>query len=255
MSLLESASFSLSASDTQLGPRIRRGLQSHLAAMRLAVRMKLFRPTLRRAVRRLYFEDLVDQTQNWSEVSWLGNPIWQNVLDVWVIQEVLSEVRPSLLIEAGTNRGGSSMFYAQLFDLLGGGRVVTVDIEKLHDLSHPRIEYLIGSSTSSEVVERISALTAEADGPVMAILDSDHSRAHVAGELETYAPLITPGSYMLVQDGVIDQLPHFRSARPGPLPAIDDFLARHPEFEVDDHRDAQFLITHHPHGWLRRRAQ
>ena len=85
------------------------------------------------------------------------------------------------------------------------------------------------------------------------ILDSDHSQAHVAQELEAYAPLVTPGSYLLVQDGVIDTLPVFAHGRPGPLPAIHAFLRAHPEFEVDRAKSERFLITHHPSGWLRRR--
>jgi len=90
-------------------------------------------------------------------------------------------------------------------------------------------------------------------GPVFVILDSDHSQAHVARELEAYAPLVTPGSYLLVQDGVIDTLPVFAHGRPGPLPAIHAFLRTHPEFEVDRAKSERFLVTHHPSGWLRRR--
>ena len=86
----------------------------------------------------------------------------------------------------------------------------------------------------------------------MVILDSDHSRPHVAAELELYAPLVTPGSFLLVQDGSTDVISVFRSGRPGPLPAIHDFVARHPEFEIDRARSARFPITHHPDGWLRR---
>ena len=201
-----------------------------------------------------FFLDLVKETENFSRVTWLGHPIWQNVPDLWVIQEVISEVRPRLLIETGTNRGGSALFYAHLFDLLGEGEVLTVDVEKMHDLYHPRIEFLLGSSTSPAIVERARWAAERTGGPVMVILDSDHSRAHVGREMEAYGPLVTADSYMLVQDGVIDLLPIFAGGRPGPLPAIEEFLAAHPEFEVDERRDAQFLITHHPRGWLRRKA-
>jgi cephalosporin hydroxylase len=87
----------------------------------------------------------------------------------------------------------------------------------------------------------------------MVILDSDHTQEHVRHELECYAPLVTPGSYCLVQDGVIDTLPVFNAGRPGPLPAIEEFLATTDEFELDAERSERFLITHHPKGWLRRR--
>jgi cephalosporin hydroxylase len=207
---------------------------------------------LRRPVGRLFFMDLVGKTNNFGDVTWLGHPVWQNVLDLWTIQETIAAVRPELLIECGTNRGGSALFYANLFDLLGAGRVLTIDVEKLHDRTHPRVTFLLGSSVDPEIVAKVRATVKQTPGPVLVILDSDHSAGHVAKELEAYAAFVTPGSYLLVQDGVIDVLPVFRAGRPGPLPAIQDFLRRHPEFEVDRARNERFLITHHPLGWLRR---
>jgi cephalosporin hydroxylase len=171
---------------------------------------------------------------------------------LWTIQETLSEVRPGLLIECGTNRGGSAFFYASLFDLMGHGRVVTIDVTKMHDIEHPRVRFLIGSSTDPATVEAIRAEVAATRGPVMVILDSDHSQAHVARELELYAPFVTPGSFLLCQDGVIDEMPLFEGIRPGPLAAVEEFLPRHPEFRLDEERCSRFLVTHHPKGWLRR---
>lgn len=222
---------------------------------RLRALTPLYRRTLGRVVHRLFHLDLTEKTDNFGDITWLGHPVWQNPLDLWNIQEAIAEVRPALLIECGTNRGGSSLFFGQLFDLMDHGRVITIDIEKQHDLSHPRVEYVIGSSTAPDVVERVRAAAAEVDGPIMAILDSDHAEAHVAGELEAYAPLVTPGSFCMVQDGVIDQVTIFRHGRPGPLPAIKKFLARHPEFVHESERTERFLITHHPMGWLRRVGQ
>jgi cephalosporin hydroxylase len=88
----------------------------------------------------------------------------------------------------------------------------------------------------------------------MVILDSSHAQAHVRNELHCYAPLVTPGSYCLVQDGVIDTLRMFRAARPGPLPAIEEFLKTTNDFEIDEERSKRFLISHHPKGWLKRKA-
>ena len=206
---------------------------------------------LAKGVNRQFFSHLIQHTGNFGHVTWLGRPIWQNVLDLWTIQETIAEVKPSLLIECGTNRGGSAFFYASLFELMGKGRVVTVDVEKLHEIEHPRVTWLIGSSTADGVVGRVKAEAAKEEGPIMVILDSDHSRDHVACELELYAPLVTPGSFLLCQDGVIEDEPAFASGRPGPLPAIEAFLKNHPEFEVDRERCERFLISHHPKGWLR----
>ena len=211
------------------------------------------RSAVHSVVNRLFFTALVAATDNFSRVTWLGRPIWQNILDLWTIQETIWEVKPTLVVECGTHRGGSALFYANLFDLMGRGRLITVDVAALADLSHPRIELLVGSSVSDKVVARVRESVAAVDGPVMVILDSDHSERHVRAELERYAPFVTPGSFLLVQDGIIDLHPAFRSARPGPLPAIADFLGRHAEFEVDADRSQRFLISHHPSGWLRRK--
>jgi cephalosporin hydroxylase len=219
---------------------------------RAAVRRTQPADVVARRAHRLFFADLIRKTDNFADVRWLGQPVWQNVLDLWSIQEVISDLRPAVILETGTNRGGSAFFYASLFDLLGHGRVVTVDVERMHSLEHPRIEFLIGSSVDEAVLSRMRDAAAEADGPVMVVLDSDHAEAHVTAELDFYAPLVTPGSMLLVQDGVIDVEPLFRSGRPGPLPAIERFLAANPTFSLDTRYDRRFLVTHHPSGWLRK---
>ncbi|MDQ6835583.1 MAG: cephalosporin hydroxylase family protein [Actinomycetota bacterium] len=214
---------------------------------------RVWERTGRRPVARLFLNDLIAKTGNFEATTWLGVPVWQNVLDLWTSQETISEVRPALLIETGTNRGGSALFYANLMDLLGAGHVITVDVERLHQLDHPRIEFIQGSSVDPSVIERVREVAAGVDGPVMVILDADHAEDHVARELEAYAPLVTPGSYLLSQDGIIDQLMIFADGRPGPLGANREFLARHPEFEYDHERNTRFLASHHPVGWMRRR--
>src|SRR4051812_149300 len=196
------------------------------------------------------FTRMIHKTDNFGDVTWLGNPIWQNVLDLWTLQEAISELRPSVILETGSNRGGSALFFANLFDLMGQGRVVTVDVEALHSHTHPRVDFLIGSSLAPEILARMEAAASEATGPVMVILDSDHSRDHVLAELRAYAPLVSAGSLLLAQDGVIDELPLWKAARPGPLPAIREFLSEQPDFVVDQRWNRRFGLTHHPDGWL-----
>lgn len=219
-----------------------------------ALSRRMYRKLIRPPLHTLFFTDLIEKTHNFGDITWLGQPVWQNVLDLWTIQETIFEVKPEILIECGTNRGGSAFFYAQLFDLMGSGRVITVDIEKMHEISHPRITFLLGSSVAPDVVEQVRSAADSTRGPIMVILDSDHSAGHVSKELEAYSPFVTPGSFLLVQDGVIDVLGMLRHARPGPLPAIRSFLKGHTEFEVDLARSSRFLITHHPMGWLRRKG-
>lgn len=213
-----------------------------------------YRRTLAPLVKRLFYVHLIDKSRNFYDVRWRGHRVWQNPLDLWTIQETIWDVKPELLIECGSFQGGSALYYADVMDLLDRGRVISIDIERLHDLEHPRVDFWIGSSISPEVSERAAAAAGESSGPVMVILDSDHSRDQVLREMQLYGPLVTPGSYMMVQDGIIDTLPTMRPGRPGPLAAITEFLPQHPEFEVDQSRSERFLITHSPMGWLRRRA-
>jgi cephalosporin hydroxylase len=231
--------------------RVRRARGLAVAAARHRV-SEAVRPRTARLRDLEFMRELVKRTDNFGDVTWLGHPVWQNVLDLWVIQEAISEIKPALLIECGTNRGGSALFFAHLFDLMDQGRVVSVDVERMHDLEHPRVEFHIGSSVSDEMLGRMRQAAAAADGPVMVILDSDHSAEHVAKELDAYHGFVTPGSLMLCQDGVIDELPMLARDRPGPLVAIKQFLAQHPEFHVDERYDRRFVVTHHPQGWLRR---
>ena len=213
----------------------------------------IYRQFLAPRVEAWFFRDLIQKTENFSHVTWLGTPVWQNVLDLWVMQETIAEVRPALLIECGTKSGGSALFFAHIFDLMGKGIVVTIDVQRLHAITHPRIQFLLGNSLSPTIVERVRKLAETARGPVMVTLDSDHRESHVRAELAAYAPLVTPGSFILVQDGVIDTQPRFAGGRPGPLRAIESFLCAHDDFEIDEERAQKFLISHHPKGWLRRR--
>jgi cephalosporin hydroxylase len=214
--------------------------------------LRLARRFLGSRLKSLLDDEFVSRTDNYGGLTWLGNPIWQNVADLWVIQEVISSLKPSLIIETGTNRGGSSLFYAHLMDLLGEGEIITIDVERLHNLYHPRIRCLQGSSTSEKVLSVVRAAVANTPGNVLVILDSDHSEAHVRDELEVYHQFVNLGSYLHVQDGVIDTLPRFEAARPGPLPAIENFLRSHSEFTIDNVLCEKFPISHHPKGWLKR---
>ena len=136
---------------------------------------------------------------------------------------------------------------------MGQGSVVTIDVERLHKITHPRIMFLLGNSVSPTIVETVRTLAASARGPVMVTLDCNYRESHVRAELAAYAPMVTPGSFIIVQDGVIDMQPRFAGARPGPLAAIEDFMRTATDFEFDEERARKFLISHHPKGWLKRK--
>jgi cephalosporin hydroxylase len=162
----------------------------------------------------------------------------------------MAETRPELIVETGTWRGGSAIYMASVCDLLGEGEIVSIDIAPMRDdyPQHPRITYLAGrSSTDPDVLAEVRA---RADGRrTLIILDSDHSQSHVEAELAAYAPLVPVGCYLIVEDSNIGQIRE--DLLPGPLQAIETFLARTDEFEIDRERE-KFLITFNPSGYLRR---
>lgn len=196
---------------------------------------------------------LMLRTGNYSNVTWRGLPIWQNVFDIWCCQEIVHRVRPRWILETGTNRGGSAAFFADLCKLAGFGEVITIDLENQHGQMPPGVHFFEGSSTAPEIWERVCRLVASDPGPVFVTLDSDHSCDHVRAEINLYAGLVTPGSYLVVQDTCIDTVEYLAVHRPGPLGAVQDFLASHPEFEVCPEFDGKMLISHHPGGYLRRK--
>ncbi len=192
-------------------------------------------------------------TRTWQHTHFFGTPLAKMPTDLWIYQEILWETKPQLIIECGTFRGGSALYFASLFDLFGEGEVVTVDVEPQPDRpTHPRITYLSGSSTAPEIAEQLRARAAGVER-VMVILDSDHSEAHVAGELELYAPLVTKGCYLVVEDSVVNGNPILPNYGAGPMEALHEFLPSHPEFRIDAERE-KFGATFFPSGFLERIA-
>jgi cephalosporin hydroxylase len=180
-------------------------------------------------------------------------PTWKVPLDLWVYQELLWELRPGLVVETGTAHGGSALYLATLCQTLGHGRVVSVDIgHRPGRPAHPRLTYLTASSTDPWVVAQV-AEQAKGAGTVLVVLDSDRRRDHVLAELRAYGPLATPGSYLVVEDTVVNGHPVAEGFGPGPMEAVAAFLAERDDFEVDRSRE-KLLLTFNPGGWLRRRA-
>ena len=177
----------------------------------------------------------------WMDTVWLGRRALKCPLDLWMYQEIIFRTRPDLIVETGTASGGSALFLASICDLLGHGRVVSIDIEKQARPRHERITYLNGSSLDVNV---------NAEGRTMVILDSDHSKDHVLAELRRFAPLVSPGCYLIVEDTSVGMvLPEFG---PGPAEAVAEFLTEADLFEID--RDCEkFLLTFNPGGYLRRK--
>ena len=199
--------------------------------------------------------------------TWLGLPMIQMPPDIVAMQEVIWATKPQLIIETGVARGGSVIMSSSMLQLIGEGKVVAIDIDirphnrqaiEEHPLSH-RVQLIQGSSVDAAVVNEVRAL-AERVERVMVVLDSNHTHEHVLAELEAYAPLVTPGQFLVVADTVVERIPaqehRPRPWGPGDNPetAMVEYLATHSGFEPDEHLNAKLLMTSSPGGYLRRRA-
>jgi cephalosporin hydroxylase len=191
--------------------------------------------------------------QTYNATYWMGTPTQQCPLDLWIFQEIIHETKPDVLVEAGTYKGGSASYYAGLLDLLGHGRVVTVDIEAYPNRPvHPRISYVLGSSTEQKTLDQVRQLI-EPGSKVMVILDSDHHRDHVLKELQMYSTLVTQAMYLIVQDTHMNGHPILPRHGPGPWEAVQDFMAGKPPFQVDRTRE-KLLMSFNYGGYLKRTA-
>ncbi|HQU87930.1 MAG TPA: cephalosporin hydroxylase family protein [Denitromonas sp.] len=210
--------------------------------------------------------DRAQQLRYSYHFEWMGRPIIQYPTDILAMQELMWRIQPDLVIETGIARGGSLIFYASMMQMLGRGEVLGIDIDiRAHNReaieSHPmasRIRMIEGSSLDAAIVAQAAAA---AEGKkVMVVLDSNHTHEHVLGELERYAPLTSPGSYCVVMDTVVEDMPASlfgdRPWAPGdnPKTAVHAWLKTHPEFEIDNAMDAKLAVSVAPHGYLRRRA-
>lgn len=202
--------------------------------------------------------------------SWLGRPIIQLPEDMVRIQEVIWDLQPDVIIETGVAHGGSAVFIAGLCELAGKGRVIAIDIEiRRHNRTaveaHPlasRISLIEGDSTSPATIREVSSGVRD-DEVVLVVLDSDHSRDHVLGELEAYSPFVSTGSYIVATDGLMRDVAATPRGNPdwvedNPVSAVEAFLAQHPEFSLEQPRwpfnesELRRNITHWPSAWLRR---
>lgn len=203
--------------------------------------------------------------------NWMGRPIIQYPQDIIAIQEIIWQVKPDLIVETGIAHGGSLIFSASMLELnaaCGGPSdavVIGIDIDiRDHNReaveAHPmcrRIEMIQGSSIDPAIVEQVQG-RAEGQNTVLVCLDSNHTHDHVLAELEAYATLVSPGSYCVVFDTIIDEMP--TNAFPdrdwgpnnNPKTAVTHFLKSHPEFTVDYEIEHKLLISVAPGGYLKR---
>ena len=213
--------------------------------------------------------------------SWLGRPIIQYPQDIIAMQELIWQIKPDLIIETGIAHGGSLIFSASMLALLdmyeaievgekfvpkaSRRKVIGIDIDiRAHNRAaieaHPlstRIQMIEGSSIALEVIDEVRA-TASNYSRILVCLDSNHTHEHVLAELNAYASLTTIGSYCVVFDTHVEDLPkELNSHRPwgpgdNPKTAVWEYLKTHPEFEIDKRIPNKLLITVAPDGYLKR---
>lgn len=199
----------------------------------------------------LYYNDFEN---TWETTTFMGVKVLKNPCDLWIYHELIWKIQPDLIIETGTAHGGSALYLAHQLDLLGKGTVVTIDI---HGLSlypnrppHPRIRYVKGSSANAALINSLFGFISS-DHKVLVILDSDHRREHVFMELKLFAPFVTLGSYLIVEDSNINGRPVAPKHGPGPAEALEAWLPQHPEF-VPDQTCERLHLTFNPGGYLLR---
>ena len=186
-----------------------------------------------------------------NQSTYFGIRTWKSPIDFWIYQELLFETRPDFIIEIGNFQGGSTLALAHLCDALDHGTIIGLDLshDAVPDLvrQHPRIRLIDGDACGS--FPSVAQLVAGSNS-VMVIEDSAHTFDNTLSVLRTYSPLVTPGNYFIVEDGIIhhglDGGPS-----PGPYEAIEAFVQENGGFEIDRNRES-FLITWNPKGYLRR---
>jgi cephalosporin hydroxylase len=202
--------------------------------------------------------------------TWFGVPIIQLPEDVLRYQEVVFRLQPDVIVETGIAHGGSAVFSASLLKLIGKGRVIAVDVDirpqnRARLEAHPlksSITLIEGSSTAPDVVARVKNSIRPGES-VLVILDSNHSHAHVTAELEAYASLVTPASYIVAADGYMRDLADVPGGdkkwlQDNPSRAALEFAAKHPDFVIEEpawifnESNLRSNITYWPNAWLKR---
>lgn len=225
---------------------------------KILIKINIARKTIKsyftnRSLATTFFQKLYYKKDNQTifNTHWLGVPALKCPLDLWVYQEILFETKPDIIIECGTKKGGTSFFLASLCDLLGKGRIVTIDVTDFPEKpNHERVTYLLGSSTSKEIENKVRDSIKDGE-KVMVILDSNHRRHHVLNELRIYNKFVTKGNYLIVEDTNINGHPVFCNYGPGPMEAVNIFLKENYDFIVDLGRE-KYMMTFNPRGYLKR---
>ncbi len=200
------------------------------------------------------FHTLWYDSECWKQTTWFGVPIQKNPFDPLQYQEVLVEQPPDFVIECGALHGGATLYFANLLDLIGHGRVIFIDIyDNWHDAArrYPRVQTVVGDSTSVEILDILERLV-PVSSTALVLLDSDRTEAHVLRQLRAFQRFVQVGNYLVVEDTNINGHPVLGTVGPEPYEAVAEFLQETKDFVVDSSREEKLHFTFAPSGWLRR---
>jgi cephalosporin hydroxylase len=197
--------------------------------------------------------------------NWLGRSIIQYPQDIVAMQEIIWDIKPDLIIETGIAHGGGLIFYASMLELIGRGEVLGIDIDiRKHNRKEiekhklfKRIKMIEGSSVDARAIKEVEKIVKK-HKQVLVCLDSLHTHEHILKELNLYSKFVTPGSYLVVFDTVIEYMPKgFFKNRPwdkgnNPATAVRTFLKNNKNFIVDKEIENKLLITSAPGGFLKK---
>jgi len=224
----------------------------------------LYSPQALEILSQLWSKAMVNSKLHY-DVKWMGIPIIQFPEDIVMMQELIWKIKPDVIVECGVAHGGSLIFYSSLMEIIGKGSVLGVDIDiRAHNRAaieaHPlskRIKLLQGSSIAPETMAQVKSTIAGAE-TVLVILDSNHSKEHVAKEIQLYKDFVSKDSYLVVMDGAQAFMHDLPWGKPewkedNPLKAIEEFLAQDKNFEMDPSYN-RLKVTSNPKGFLKRIA-
>ena len=182
-----------------------------------------------------------------KQVHYRGVPTWKNVFDLWVIQEIIHETQPGIVIEIGCKFGGTTLWLSDMMKTVASGSVISVDLKRPKIDFPENVQFIEGDSIASGTVAQVQGLCGGHRTMLMA--DGNHAAEHVFEELVLYGPMVAPGCYFVVEDGIVD-LMDWPQYQPGPLVAVQRFLAESSDFEIDGDRE-KFILTYASAGFLK----
>jgi len=186
-----------------------------------------------------------------ENIRWMGKKASKFPSDAWILQEIIYETKPDVIVEIGNLFGGSTLFLANMLDILGKGRVIAIDIDhSLVDFEHQRIARITGDANSSTVLSKVRHLIGPTE-TAMVVEDSSHTFKNTLSVLRNYSRFVKKGMYFIVEDGIC-RYPFIEDGpKPGPYEAVHEFLRENEDFVIDKTRE-KFILTYNPDGYLKR---